>query len=136
MVFEILVILAGLHTVDHGYQRGKISFIIWALCADIGNQRRIQQRLRFDPEVIPGFSFALRVGDQHIHQLQNVLFTVNVGQRIVVMALVKVDRIEYLDAVTIVFEQLSTFNKNRPFRVLSIRIEKKVNYFYEVTTSD
>ena len=32
------------------------------------------------------------------------------------MALVKVDRIEYLDAVTIVFEQLSTFNKNRPFR--------------------
>lgn len=23
-----------------------------------------------------------------------------------------------------------------PFRVLSIRIEKKVNYFYEVTTSD
>ena len=31
------------------------------------------------------------------------------------MALVKVDRIEYLDAVTIVFEQLSTFNKSRPF---------------------
>lgn len=25
---------------------------------------------------------------------------------------------------------------NHPFRVLSIRIEKKVNYFYEVTTSD
>ena len=25
---------------------------------------------------------------------------------------------------------------NSPIRVLSIRIEKKVNYFYEVTTSD
>ena len=24
----------------------------------------------------------------------------------------------------------------KPMRVLSIRIEKKVNYFYEVTTSD
>ena len=52
------------------------------------------------------------------------------------MALVKVDRIEHLDAVAAVFEQLATFNENRPFRVLSIRIEKKVNYFYEVTTSD
>lgn len=27
-------------------------------------------------------------------------------------------------------------NANNPIRVLSIRIEKKVNYFYEVTTSD
>ena len=69
VVFEILVVLAGLHTVDHGYQRGKISFIIWTLGADIGNQCCVQQRFRFDPEVIPGFSFALCVGDQHIHQL-------------------------------------------------------------------
>ena len=30
----------------------------------------------------------------------------------------------------------AVFQRNKPFRVLSIRIEKKVNYFYEVTTSD
>ena len=29
-----------------------------------------------------------------------------------------------------------SLNKPVTFRVLSIRIEKKVNYFYEVTTSD
>ena len=31
---------------------------------------------------------------------------------------------------------LDALRENGPFRVLSIRIEKKVNYFYEVTTSD
>ena len=31
---------------------------------------------------------------------------------------------------------LARIKKNGPVRVLSIRIEKKVNYFYEVTTSD
>lgn len=33
-------------------------------------------------------------------------------------------------------DYLLHFSDNNPIRVLSIRIEKKVNYFYEVTTSD
>ena len=49
---------------------------------------------------------------------------------------IEIDGIEYFDVVVLPLQQFAAFQKNRALRVLSIRIEKKVNYFYEVTTSD
>ena len=46
------------------------------------------------------------------------------------------DCVEDLNAVSLTLQELSTLDQDAAFRVLSIRIEKKVNYFYEVTTSD
>ena len=40
-------------------------------------------------------------------------------------------RLDYTKRSKVIFVK-----ENYVFRVLSIRIEKKVNYFYEVTTSD
>ena len=67
---------------------------------DIANQGYVQQSLRLDPEIFTGFSFTFGVGDQHRHQLQNVLFAVDVGKGIVVHRLAKVDGIKSPDIIS------------------------------------
>ena len=59
-----------------------------------------------------------------------------VGERVVVHGLLEVQGIENLDLIPVLLQRMAAGNHDVPFRVLSIRIEKKVNYFYEVTTSD
>ena len=60
----------------------------------------------------------------------------NVRERVIVHGLLKVDRVENLDPIPAALEQFPSVDHDVPFRVLSIRIEKKANYFYEVTVSD
>ena len=45
-VFETLVILPHLHSVQHFYQRGKILFVGRGLVVDIADQRRVEQGFR------------------------------------------------------------------------------------------
>ena len=59
-----------------------------------------------------------------------------IGKRVKVHRLAEVDGIEYLNPIVCMHKSISDLEQGRTFRVLSIRIEKKVNYFYEVTTSD
>ena len=54
---------------------------------------------RTDPEIVPGFSFAFGVGNQGCHQLQNVLFAVNVGEWVIVHGLFEVDGIQDFNPV-------------------------------------
>ena len=103
---------------------------------DVGDQGGIEQGFGLDPKIVAGFALALRVGDQTGDELQNVLFGVNVRERIIVMALFEVDRVHDLDAIPVATQQVPALDHDAALRVLSIRIEKKVNYFYEVTTSD
>ena len=63
---------------------------------DISDQCRIEQCFGFHPEIIAGFSVSLRVGDKRCHQLQNILFTVDIREGIVVVGLFEVDGIEDL----------------------------------------
>jgi len=60
---------------------------------DIANERAVQQRLRFDPEIVASLAFAFGVGNQRRNQLQDVLFAVNVRERIVVHTFFEVDGI-------------------------------------------
>ena len=43
---------------------------------------------------------------------------------------------EFLDQTSLLKKEKQSLLNDTFLRVLSIRIEKKVNYFYEVTTSD
>ena len=88
------------------------------------------------PKWVPALTFTLCVGNQGCNQLQNVLFIVNIGERVIFHGLFEMDCVEDLNAVSLTLQELSTLDQDAAFRVLSIRIEKKVNYFYEVTTSD
>ena len=69
---------------------------------DISDQCRVQQCLRFGPELITGFAIALGVGDQCGHELQDVLLGMNVGKRIVMLRLLEIDRVEDFDHIRLI----------------------------------
>ena len=91
---------------------------------------------RTDPKVISAFAVTFGIGDQAVYQLENVFLCTDIGERVVVHGLFEVDGVEEFDSILLLLQQFTAFYENAAFRVLSIRIEKKVNYFYEVTTSD
>lgn len=91
---------------------------------------------RTGPELVPAFLPVGSVGNQGCYQLQNILFTVDIGERIVVVGLSEIDCIQNLNAVLVALQQFPSFQNDCAFRVWSIRIEKKVTYFSEVTVSD
>ena len=67
---------------------------------DVGDECRIQQRLRLRPE-IPAVLFvaALGVGNKGSHQLQDILFRVEIGKGVVVHGLFEVDGVEDADFI-------------------------------------
>ena len=103
---------------------------------DVADQRAIEQRFCFYPEVVAAFAITFCVGNQTVDQFEDVLFAVYVGKRVVVHGLFEVDGVEEFDTVIFRLQQLPAFDQDTAFRVLSIKKKKKVNYFYEVTTSD
>ena len=100
-VFKGFVILADFHCIDHFDQRGKVLFFFRGFIMDISYECRVEKRFGFLPEIVAGFSVALRIGDQGIHELQNVLFGVDILKRIVVMGLLEIDSVENLDLVVV-----------------------------------
>jgi len=73
-VCELLVILARLHAVNHGNQRGEVSLILRTDVMQITDQGGIEQRLRLLPKLVSGFSVSLGIGNQAIYQLEDVFF--------------------------------------------------------------
>ncbi len=86
-VLELLVILPDLHGVDELDEGGEVLLLHRSLIVDIPNERAIQQGFCFDPEIVPGLAFAFGIGDQRRNQLQDVLFAMDIGERIIVHGL-------------------------------------------------
>ena len=61
---------------------------------DVADQCCIQQGFCFDPEIIASLAFTLGVGNEGGDQLQNVLFTVDISEGVLVHGLLEVDGIE------------------------------------------
>ena len=102
LIFELLVILPHLHRVDELDEGGEILFLHRGLIVDIADERAVQKRLRLDPEIVPSLAFALGVGDEGRHQLQNVLLRMNVAERVIVHRLIEVDGVQHPDLVRLV----------------------------------
>ena len=51
---------------------------------DVGNQGAVQKRFRFCPEWIAFLAFALGVGNQSIHEFQNIGLVADIRQRVIV----------------------------------------------------
>ena len=66
---------------------------------DIADQRRIKQSLGFGPEFIAGFSIPFGIGNQSCYQLQNILLTVNIGERIKMHRFFKIDCVKNLNPI-------------------------------------
>jgi len=69
---------------------------------DIANERAVQQGFCFDPEIVSGLAFTFGVGDQRCDQLQDVLFAMDIGERVIVHGFLEVDGIEDLDPVRLI----------------------------------
>jgi len=98
-ILVLFVILADLHGVDKLDQSREVLLLDQRLIVDISDQRTIQQSFRLIPERIAPFAFAFRVCHERRDQLQDILFAVHIGERIVVHRLLEIDRIEDLDPV-------------------------------------
>ena len=92
-VFELLVILTDFHGVDELNEGGEVLFLHRSLIMDIANKRAVQQGFCFYPEIVSGLAFAFGIGDQRCYQLQDVLFAMDIGERVIVHGLLEVDGI-------------------------------------------
>ncbi len=123
IVFETLIVLSHLHGVDKLDEGGKILFLLRGLIVDIPDKGGIKQRFGFLPEIVPALAIPLGVGNQGIHQLQNVLFRMDIRKRVIVHGLLEVDGIEHLDTVVVALQELSTFDEDAAFSVSLSRTE-------------
>ena len=69
------------------------------------------------PERISAFAFTLCVCHECRCQLQNVLFAVQIGKRVIVHGLVEIDRVEYLNPIVCMHKSISDLKQGRTFRV-------------------
>ena len=90
-VFELLVILTDFHRIDELNEGGEVLLLHRSFIVDISNQRAIQQCFRLDPEIVSGLAFAFGIGNQRCYQLQDVLFAMDIGERVIVHGLLEVD---------------------------------------------
>src|SRR5699024_6710232 len=81
------------------------------------NQRRKQELFRFVPKGITAFSFASGVGHKGCHQLQDVLFAVDIVEGIITHGLLEVDGVENLDAVTFLHKRSAYLKDGSSFGV-------------------
>ena len=93
-VLVFLVVLQHLHGVEHFQQGGEVLLLHRGFVMQIGNQSGLKQSFGFFPERIAATAFALGVGHQGRDQFQNVLFAVDIGERVVVHTLGKVNGIQ------------------------------------------
>jgi len=91
-----------LPAVEHFKECSEVLLILRCFVMDISDQRRVQQRLRFGPELITGFAIAFGVSNQCGHELQDILLGMNVRERIVMLRLFEIDCVEDSDHIRLI----------------------------------
>ena len=116
-ILECFVILPDLHRVKH-FQKGcEVLFFHRRLVVNVADQCGVEELFRLLPERIPAVSLTLGIGHQRGHQLQDILLIVDVGERIIVHRLVKIDRIENPDFIPVHHEGVGGFIDDTAFRI-------------------
>ena len=116
-IFEVLIVLTHLHRIDKLNERREILLLHRRFIVDVPDKGGVEQRFRFHPEIVTGFALALGVGDQRRDQLQNVLFRVDVGERVVVHGILEVQGIENLDLIPVLLQRMAAGNHDVPFGI-------------------
>ena len=111
-IFESLVILSGLRSVDQFEQGSEVFLVFRRFVPDIADEGGIVELFRLDPEILPGLiAISLRVDDDRIDQFEDVLFAADVGERVVVHGFTKIYRIQRLDDIAVFLKHLSAFDQ-------------------------
>ena len=116
-IFKGLVILAHFHRIDQLDKRGEVLLFFGGFVMDVADQGTIQKGLCLYPEVVTGFAVPFGITYQGVDQLQNVLFRVDVGERVVVHGLLEVQGIENLDLIPVLLQRMAAGNHDVPFGI-------------------
>ena len=129
-VLEGLIVLSGFRGIDHFEQGSKVFLVIGCLIPDVADESCVVELFRLDPEIFAGLiAVSLRVDDDRIDQLEDVLLAADVAERVVVHGFSEIDGVQRLDDVASLFKHFAALHQHRSFRVLSIRNKKKVSCF-------
>ena len=116
-ILEILIILTDLHGIDKFDERGKVLFLLGCLIMDVADESTIEQCLCLVPERIAALTITLGICHECGSQLQDILFTVDIGERIIMHGLVKIDCVEDFDPVIRVNKCISNLEQSRALRI-------------------
>ena len=116
-ILEIFVVLPNLHRVNHADQHRKVSIFFRNNTIQIADQGGIEQRFRLFPEGVVAFTLSFCIENQAVYQFQNILFAMDIRQRIIVHRLFEIDCVEYLDAVAASLKQAAALNEDAALRV-------------------
>ena len=78
------VVLSCFAGIYHFKQGSKVFLVLRGLVPDVADQGGIEKPFGLHPKILCGFfAVALGVGDDGVYQLQDVLFAVQVGERVI-----------------------------------------------------
>ena len=93
-IFKFFIIFPGFRCVDQFQERRKVLFFLRSFIINVADQRTIQKPLSFHPKILRRFfAFPFGIGNNGIHQLQNVFLTADIHEGIVMHTFFKIDGI-------------------------------------------
>ena len=122
----------ALITAQSENMRSKVFLVVRCFVPDIADECRVVELFCLHPKIFAGLiAFTFRIDDNRIDQLENVLFGMDVGKRVVVQTFCKVDGIQALHGISVPDQHFSAFDKNRTFGSSVFAINKMglLNFF-------
>lgn len=117
-VLEGLIVLSGFRGIDHFEQSSKVFLVVGCLVPDVADESCVVELFRLDPEIFAGLiAVSLRIDDDRIDQLEDVLLTADVAERVVVHGFPEIDGVQRLDDIAALFEHLAALHQHRTLRV-------------------
>ena len=123
-VLEGLIVLSGFRGIDHFEQGSKVFLVIGCLVPDVADESCVVELFRLDPEIFAGLiTVSLRIDDNRIDQLEDVLLAADVAERVVVHGFPEIDGVQRLDDVAALFKHLAAFHQHRTLRKHFVKTE-------------
>ena len=117
-VLEGLIVLSGFRGIDHFEQGSKVFLVVGCLVPDVTDEGCIVQLFRLHPKIFAGFiAISLRVDDDRIDQLEDVLLAADVAERVVVHGFFEIDGVQRLDDVAALFKHFAALHQHRTLRI-------------------
>ena len=117
-VLECLIVLSGFRGIDHFEQGSKVFLVVGCLVPDVADESCVVELFRLDPEIFAGLiAVSLRVDDDRIDQLEDVLLAADVAERVVVHGFPEIDGVQRLDDVAALFKHFAALHQHRTLRV-------------------
>ena len=117
-IFERFIILTGFRRIDEFQQRGEVLLLLRGLIPNIADERRIQQPLCLDPEILGRFfTLPLGVGNDGVDQFENILLTADIVEGVIVHGFTEVDGIQDFYHIPLIDQHFPALDDDGAFRV-------------------